>query len=103
MGVKVLFLVPYPLKKSPSQRFRFEQYFHFLQRKGIEYRVCSFLDAHNWQVFYKPGKTPEKMLALFSGFLRRVSDLFQASSFDFIFIHREAAPLGPPVIEWLLA
>jgi len=29
--------------------------------------------------------------------------MFKAPRYDFIFIHRECAPLGPPVFEWLLA
>lgn len=28
--------------------------------------------------------------------------LFRVPSFDFIFIHREAAPIGPPIIEWVI-
>ena len=37
------------------------------------------------------------------GFLRRVIHLFKSLGADFIFIHREATPFGPPVIEWFLA
>lgn len=103
MSVKVLFLVPYPLKKAPSQRFRFEQYFKLLSQHGIRFTVSSFLKSHNWQVFYGPGKSAYKIQVIIAGVFRRVLDLFRAPFYDFIFIHREAAPLGPPIIEWLLA
>ena len=29
--------------------------------------------------------------------------MFNISSFDFIFIHRESAPLGPPIIEYIIS
>ncbi len=34
MTQKILFLVPYPLKVSQSQRFRFDKYFDFLTAHG---------------------------------------------------------------------
>ncbi len=102
MGVKILFLVPYPLKASPSQRFRFEQYFSILESKSYTYEVQSFLNSHNWQLFFKPGKAVLKAIALLNGFLKRCAMLFKAPAYDFIFIHREVTPIGPPVFEWLL-
>ena len=101
--MKILFLIPYPLYESPSQRFRFEQYIEILKQKGYQCTFQSFLNSQNWQLFFKSGKSLQKGLALFSGFLRRVLALFQAPFFDFVFIHREAAPLGPPVFEWVIA
>jgi glycosyltransferase involved in cell wall biosynthesis len=29
--------------------------------------------------------------------------LFTVSAYDFVFIHREAAPIGPPIFEWIIA
>jgi glycosyltransferase involved in cell wall biosynthesis len=101
--MKILFLVPYPLRESPSQRFRFEQYIEIVRDKGHFVQVQSFLDSPNWKQFYTSGGYASKALTLLRGFSKRVLILFNASSFDFIFIHREAAPLGPPVIEWILA
>src|SRR5690606_37637078 len=37
------------------------------------------------------------------GFFRRKILLFKACKYDYIFIHREVAPLGPPIFEWFLA
>jgi glycosyltransferase involved in cell wall biosynthesis len=101
--MKILFLAPYPLGEAPSQRFRFEQYFFLLEQNGYTYRVQSFLNSQNWQLFYKSGKPIAKAWALVSGFLKRFFMLFTAPFFDFIFVHREAAPVGPPIIEWVLA
>lgn len=103
MPKKVLFLVPYPTGESPSQRFRFEHYFSELEARGFSYTVRSFLNQNNWQIFFKPGRFPQKGWALLTGFARRWASVFEAPFYDFIFIHRETTPVGPPVMEWLLA
>ncbi|HEX5171543.1 MAG TPA: glycosyltransferase family 4 protein [Cyclobacteriaceae bacterium] len=35
--------------------------------------------------------------------IRRPLDLFSTLKADFVFIHREALPLGPPLMEWFIA
>ena len=101
--MKILFLVPYPLHESPSQRFRFEQYFETLNTTGYSYRVQSFLDSQNWQMFFNSGNTLRKILALTRGYLRRFRILFCVLPYHYVFIHREASPLGPPIFEFILA
>jgi glycosyltransferase involved in cell wall biosynthesis len=103
MPQKVLFLIPYPLNEAPSQRFRFEQYFQFLESNNYVYKVQSFLNSRNWHLFFKDGNVLRKCLALINGFLNRFLILLEARKYNFVFIHREATPLGPPVIEWILA
>ena len=101
--ITILFICPYPTSEAPSQRFRFEQYFQALSAHGYTYEVQSLLSAENWRVFYAPGNSLGKGFILLKGFLKRFALLFKASSFDFIFIHREAAPIGPPILEWAIA
>ena len=103
MGKKILFLVPYPLHESPSQRFRFEQYFDILKSKEYSYTIQSFLDTDNWKVFYSRGGTFAKLVALISGFGKRIIAVATSPMYDFIFIHREVTPVGPPIFEWMLA
>jgi glycosyltransferase involved in cell wall biosynthesis len=43
------------------------------------------------------------MLGIASGFLKRVFLLFSMSKYDYVYIHREATPVGPPFIEWMIA
>lgn len=100
---KVLFLVPYPLGEAPSQRFRFEQYFGILHEHGLTFHVQSFLTKNNWRIFYGKSNPIAKAIALMGGFARRFIALFHALSYDFIFIHREAAPIGPPFFEFVLS
>ncbi len=101
--MKILFLVPYPIGQSPSQRFRFEQYFSSLSKAGIQYEIKSFLKSENWRLFYQDGNFFLKIGAIGEGFLKRLIALFKIRDYDFIFIHREVAPVGPPAFEWIIA
>lgn len=101
--LKVLFLIPYPSGTAASQRFRFEQYLPYLKEKGIEYEVSSFWDEKAWQILYKKGGAIQKALGTIRGLLRRYSLIFTAHKYDRIFIHRELYPVGPQIMEWVLA
>jgi len=100
--MKILFLIPYPVGESPSQRFRFEQYFDALAASGHTFRIHTFFSAAGWNVLYSKGNSLGKILAVAAGFLRRLRTLLSLGSFDIVFIHREAAPFGPPVFEFLI-
>lgn len=101
--MRILFLTPYPPGQAPSQRFRFEQYLDILHQHGHTYRLASFLDDATWRILYKPGQAARKAWGIVRGFGRRLGHVLAATNYDFVFVHREAAPLGPPVFEWLLA
>jgi glycosyltransferase involved in cell wall biosynthesis len=105
MNVKIPvihFWVPYPEKIAPSQRFRIELFLPLLKQQGYQYRVLTFLDKQAWDVLYQPGKRFLKAWGTLKGFFRRINHLFLSTKADFVFIHREATPIGPPVFEWLL-
>jgi glycosyltransferase involved in cell wall biosynthesis len=74
-----------------------------LTQQGITYAIYPFLDASTNRILYQPGRVPQKILGILRGFLRRWFHLFKANRVDYVFIHREATPLGPPWAEWLLA
>ncbi|MGI4873444.1 MAG: glycosyltransferase family 4 protein [Janthinobacterium lividum] len=101
--MRILFVIPYPPGRAPSQRFRFEQYLDLLSAHGHQYQLAPFLDEATWRILYQPGQTGRKVLGIVAGFGRRLATLLAATAYDYVFIHREAAPLGPPVLEWLLA
>jgi glycosyltransferase involved in cell wall biosynthesis len=100
---KLLFIVPYPLHEAASQRFRFEQYFSALQANSIEFDVQAFLPKTSWRVFYGPNNALKKAAVLLSGFWRRTVGVIGVWQYDFVFIHREAAPIGPPIFEWVIS
>lgn len=101
--MKILFLVPYPLHESPSQRFRFEQYFHRIEQAGHSYRVQTFLPPRRWRLLSQPGHGLSKLYLITLGFLHRILAPWYAISSDRVFIHREVTPIGPPIFEWIIA
>lgn len=101
---KVLFILPYPLGKAPSQRFRVEQFLPFLDEEQISYRLAPFMTNDTWQVLYKGNKPLQKIWGIFKGYLKRIRTLIiDVPKADIVFVHREGAPLGPPFFEWLIA
>lgn len=100
---KILFLVPYPLNVAPSQRFRVELFLPLLKMNGIEFDVQSFFDEKTWNVLYNSSSFIQKTMGVIKGFLRRIKMLFLLHRYEFVFIHREASPIGPPIFEFIMA
>ena len=61
-----------------------------------------FLSLRGRKALYTRGNVPRKIIALLSGLLRRIGDLFLLSRYKYIYIHRWATTAGPPVFEWLI-
>lgn len=101
--MNVLFLIPAPLNISPSQRFRFEHYLPFLKKCGISYTVQSFWSLKAWNILFTKGHFFSKFWGLLGGLARRCFILINVFKYDRIFIHREVAPIGPPIFEWIIA
>lgn len=99
----VLFMVPSPVGVSPSQRFRFEHYLPGLSAQGIRYKVSPYFTVSGRKVLYSSSNISGKIASILTGYLRRIGDLFRVPFYDFVYIHREAAPVGPPVFEWIIA
>lgn len=101
--MKVLFVVPYPVGQAASQRYRVEQWLPLLQEQGINYKVAPFWSQSAWAILYKPNYVGRKIAVMLTGFMKRLLLLWQLPVYDFVFIHREATPLGPPWFEWMAA
>jgi len=100
---KILFLFPYPHATAGSQRFRFEQYLRLLQTEGFSITLKSFLNQKTWSILYKDKYFLQKVVGILNGFFRRFSVLLSVWKYDFVFIHREATPIGLPWVEWCIA
>ena len=99
--MKIAFFAPYPRNTAASQRFRFEQYFSELEKKNIGFSFYSFYPP--WSSGSLHGKNfLIKIPGILSGFLRRPFQLLKAIDAEYLFIHRELTPAGPPILEWIL-
>ncbi|MFD3002088.1 glycosyltransferase family 4 protein [Pontibacter toksunensis] len=101
--MRVLFVVSYPVGQAASQRYRVEQWLPVLEERGVTYTLAPFWSQSAWAVLYKPNHYWQKIVGLVSGFTSRLLLLFKLPLYDFIFIHREATPVGLPWFEWLAA
>jgi len=100
---KIVFIAPYPKGGAPSQRFRFEQYLDQLKAEGNEVHVASFFSEKGWKKLYREGGNAGKAITMLGSLIRRFFFVFTINKYDYIFIHREAAMIGPPFIEWMIA
>src|SRR5262245_22080165 len=98
---KILFVVPFPSKIYPSERFRVEIYETVLKEAGFEFETVFFWDYYARSILYKKGKILQKTFCGINGILRRIQSLFILNRFDYVFVLREAAPVGPPFFEWI--
>jgi len=87
---KVLFIAAHRPNRSPSQRYRFEQYFDFLREKGFECELSFILNERDEKVFYSPGNIFQKFLITLKSARTRWTDVKNANMYDIIFVQREA-------------
>jgi glycosyltransferase involved in cell wall biosynthesis len=100
--MRILAIVPSVYDTSPGQRFRLEQWEPLLRERGVEITYAPFENKELHQALYQPGKVAHKLRLVTSAFARRVPIVNSASQYDACYIFREAALLGPAVIERLL-
>lgn len=96
--MKVLFIEPYPTE-GPSSRYRVEQYIPYLEKMGISCLVRPFISPRFYKIIYKKGCHLKKICFFIKCSIGRFLDIFTAIPYDIIFIHLEAFPFGPPVLE----
>lgn len=96
---KILIIADHRLNRSPSQRYRFEQYLDFFKSKGFDWELSEIITQKDDVVFYGPGKYLQKAWILLKSIFLRLRDLNRANKFDVIFIQREALLLGSSWFE----
>ena len=97
--ISVLGLVPYPLGRTPSQRYRIEQWQPYLEREGIVMDLVPFATDGLMRVLYRPGHFSSKAFGLAAAFARRSALLTQLANYDAVWIHRAACLAGPALLE----
>ena len=88
---------------SPGQRYRLEQWEPLLRERGVEITYEPFEDEELHSVVYQHGRMGKKLQLVARGLGRRLSTISKARKYDLVYILREAALLGPPVFERLIA
>src|SRR6185369_12472353 len=101
--MRVLALVQGPYDTSPSQRYRIEQWEPLLRERGVDITFASFEDEELHGMLYQRGMVGKKLQLVTRGLGRRLSLVRKVKNYDLVYILREAALLGPPVFERLIA
>ncbi len=97
--MKVLAIVPYHLDFCAGQRFRIELWAKELEKRGIEVEFLPFTNENLTDVLYQSGKIAKKAALMLSAFATQLKNTFKVSKPDVVFIYREAAIIGPAIIE----
>lgn len=101
---RLLVLASKPQGRSPSQRYRFEQWApHLAADHGIQLSFEPFESPALADLLHEPGHVVKKGILTLRDYVRRARVLRLARHYDAVVIHREAALIGPAVYERLLA
>lgn len=97
--IRILAIVPYREDFCAGQRFRIELWASRLADRGIEVEYLPFADQKLTDVLYQPGKTLQKGTLMLRAFVNQLTSVLRAKKPDVIFVYREAALIGPAIIE----
>jgi len=99
MNRKILFIASHRKDRAPGQRFRFEQYFEWLNQNGFHCELSFLFGEKEDAILYGKGKYWKKIWIGCSAILRRWKDVRKRNDFDIIFIFREAFITGSIFFE----
>jgi glycosyltransferase involved in cell wall biosynthesis len=99
--LRALFLSVHRPGRSPSQRFRFEQYLDWLRAQGVECDHSWVLDAEDDRHFYGRGAWHRKAWVGMKALARRAGLALSPglTRYDVALVQREALFTGPPFVE----
>lgn len=96
---RILFVAAHRPDRSPSQRFRFEQYLGFLKENGYDYDFSFLINERDDNAFYLPGNFTDKARIFLRSWFHRLGDILRARDYDIIFVQREAFMTGSAFFE----
>lgn len=100
---RILFVAAHRPDRSPSQRYRFEQFTGHWAANGFTHEYAWLISAEDDRAFYSPGHLPTKAAIFLRSWCRRAGQVRRAGGFDLIIIQREAFMTGSTRFEKELA
>ena len=98
MKKKALFVGLHRPDRSPSQRYRFEQYLEYLRNHGYMCTHVFLLDEQGDKDFYASGRYFRKAAIVLRGMFTLLNNLLFAK-YDIVYVQREAFMLGTAFFE----
>jgi glycosyltransferase involved in cell wall biosynthesis len=99
--MRVLVLTPYPYGTVAGPRSSFELWERVLAEADIELAYAVFETERLHEIVYRPGHWAEKAIEVARGYRRQLARLRHLDEFDAVLVNREAALVGPELIERL--
>lgn len=103
LPVRVLVLSPYPYGTAGGPRSGLELWEPLLAEVGIEFEYLVFESPRLHEILYVPGQTAAKVSEMLRSYARTLGRAIAAHDHDAVLVSREAALIGPAVIERIAA
>ena len=78
----ILFIADHRLNRSPSQRYRFEQYLPYFKEQGFDWELSEIITEKDDAIFYKSGNYLKKVFIILKSFVIRFKDLHRAKKYE---------------------
>jgi glycosyltransferase involved in cell wall biosynthesis len=98
---RIAAFVPNVLDKTPGQRVRIETWARYLGDYGWAVDFYPFEDARLDAVLYRDGHVAQKAARMLVCYVRQLRTVLSRPKCDVVLIYREAALVGPAIIERL--
>lgn len=100
---RVLALTPYLYGRAPGPRSSVELWERVLEPAGIDLEYAVFESELLNEIIYEPGHTLQKALEMVRAYVRQMRRALEVEDYDAVLIYREAALIGPELIERVAA
>lgn len=95
----VLVLTAHPYGKAPGPRSSFELWEPVLAEAGITLDYAVFSTDRLQQIIYEPISAVSKAVEMARSYVRYLPSVRSATDYDAVLVNREAAPIGPALLE----
>ena len=100
---KILFLAHHRPDRAPGQRYRFEQYFEYLNNNNYTCHLEFLISESDDNTMYKKGNYFKKSIIALKAYLKRFKLIIHVKNYDLIVIFREVIPTRSIFFEKMLS